>query len=299
MKILYKIIIILFITATLFIAEEDITAVLGDINSYFNKNIKNPVIKLTEKENILPSKIDMPGALRVADDIFTINKISLSKDNIITLTNKYRKENGGLIDLKENKQLNLSAEKKLQDMFTNQYFEHISKNGKGVNDLGEEVGYEYILIGENLAMGNFRNEQSLLDSWVASEGHRENIVNDHYTEIGVAVGKGKFEGREMWMAVQHFGTPRSICPAIDSILYSTIVSDQNTIKEMEEELVLRLDMINKKVVYKGSSHNEQIDEYNNLLNPYNKLIKDIKEKINIYNDQVRAFNACLVSQSDE
>lgn len=297
MKIFYQILIIIFVFGSFFVVKEDVISVIGNATTYFNKNIKTPVIKLADKESILPSKIDMPGALRVVDDLFTGSNVQLSKDNVIVLTNKYRKENGNLPSLKENKKLDLSAQKKLEDMFANQYFEHISPKKIGVGELGEQVGYDYILIGENLAMGNFKSDDALVDAWIASEGHRENIVNKHYTEIGVAVGKGKFDGKDIWMAVQHFGTPRLACPVIDGVLYSTITLNQNKINEMESDLVKRLDNINKGGVYEGSTHNEQVNIYNNLLIPYNELIKTTKEKINIYNEQIRAFNLCLSSLS--
>jgi uncharacterized protein YkwD len=295
MKIFYQIIIVLFVALSLFLVKDDVVLVLGNVSSYLNKNIKSPIIKLTEKEEILPSKVDTPGALRVVNDLFkTNNDISLSKENVILLTNRYRKENDNLKALVENRKLNLSAEKKLQDMFNNQYFEHKSPSGLGIGDLVEKVGYEYILIGENLAMGNFKDEASLLDAWVASPGHRENIVNKHYTEIGVALGKGKFEGKDIWMAVQHFGAPRSICPLIDQVLYGKIILNQNKLKEMENELVLRREMISKGGLYEGNTHYEQIDIYNSLINPYNSLIKDTKQKIENYNNQIRAFNLCLL-----
>ena len=295
MKIFYQIFIILFIALSLFIVKDDVISVLENVSSYFDKNIKSPIIKLTEKEEILPSKVDMPGALRVVDSFININSnIKLSKDNIILLTNKYRKENGNLTILKENQKLDLSAEKKLQDMFRNQYFEHISSTGAGVGDLGEEVSYEYILIGENLAMGNFKNDQSLVDAWMASVGHRANILNEHYTEIGVAVDKGNFENKNIWMAVQHFGTPKSICPIINQVLFGVIGLNQNQIKEMEDDLVLRLDMIEKKVLYEGDTYYEQINKYNNLVTIYNKLITDTKQKIDDYNNQIRAFNLCVL-----
>ena len=299
MKTFYQIIIILIAIASLYIVRDDVVSVLGNVSTYIDRNITSPVIKLTEKESILPSKIDMPGALRVVDNILTTDKkIELSQSNIILLTNAYRKETGNLPALKENSKLNLSAEKKLNDMFSNQYFEHLSKDGKGVGELGEEAGYQYILIGENLAMGNFKDDQSLVNAWISSKGHRENIVNDNYTEIGVAVAKGMFEGKNIWMSVQHFGTPRSSCPSIDPVLYLSINTNQDKLKDLEVELTVRLDMINKRVVYEGDSHYEQIDKYNNLISIYNDLIKDTKEKINVYNNQIRAFNNCLVGLSD-
>lgn len=295
MKIFYQIIIILFVTLSLFLIKDDIIKVIGNVPSYFNENIKNPIVKLTEKEEILPSKVDTPGALRVVNNFLKINNdIQLSKDNIILLTNKYREENGNLKALKENKKLDLSAEKKLQDMFNNQYFEHKSPTGLGVEDLVEKVKYEYILIGENLAMGNFKDDASLLDAWVASKGHRANILNEHYTEIGMAVGKGKFEGKDIWMAVQHFGTPSSVCPSIDQVLYGKIIFNQDKLKEMEDNLIIRREMISKGVIYEGNTHSEQIDIYNSLIIPYNNLIEDTKQKINNYNNQISLFNICLL-----
>lgn len=297
MRIFYQILIIFFVAISLFIIKDDFKSAIDNVTSYFNKSNNSQIIKLTDKKEVqLPSKIDIPGALRVVDNLLSLNSnIKLSKDNVIILTNKYRKENGNLLALVENQKLDLSAEKKLQDMFTNQYFEHISPNDIGVADLSNQVGYEYILIGENLAMGNFKDDKSLVDAWMASEGHRANILNEHYIEIGVAVGKGVFEGKNIWMAVQHFGTPRSICPSIDQVLFGVINLNLNQIQKMEDNLTLRLDSINKKVLYEGSTYHEQVDIYNSLINIYNNLIKNIKQKINDYNNQIRAFNLCLLN----
>jgi uncharacterized protein YkwD len=48
----------------------------------------------------------------------------------------------------------------------------------GVGDLSKEVGYGYILIGENLALGNFKDEESWWKAWMDSPGHRANIFNN-------------------------------------------------------------------------------------------------------------------------
>jgi uncharacterized protein YkwD len=276
--------------------KDRIVKVLGEVSTYFNKTIKDPVVELVKKEETLPSKIDIPGALRVVSNVLNINNIQLTKDKVIELTNEARKENGNLNALVENKKLDSSAEKKLQDMFTNQYFEHISPSGKSVGDLSEESGYDYILIGENLAMGNFKDDASLLAAWMASEGHRENILNTNYIDIGVAVGKGKFEGKDVWMAVQHFGVPQSSCLFIDKVLYMKIIINQNKLKEMEDDLVTRRDMINEGVIYEGSTHYEQIDIYNSLIKPYNNLITTTKTEIETYNNGVEAYNNCLRSK---
>lgn len=276
--------------------RDDVVYVINNLYSRFEEKEKISAVKLEDKKEIqLPGKIDLPGALRVVNDILNINETLLLKEKIISLTNKQRVENGNIEVLKESEMLDLSAEKKLQDMFDRQYFEHISPSGVGVADLGEEVGYEYILIGENLAMGNFKDEQNLIDAWMASSGHRANILNSRYTEIGVAVGSGNFEGHDIWMAVQHFGTPRSICPPIDQVFLGVINLNQYKIKEMEIDLLARRKAIdeNNGAIYEGSTYSEQIEKYNELIIPYNNKISELKKQIDEYNNQVRAFNLCL------
>ncbi len=253
------------------------------------------------KENIIEetfTKIENPGVLKVVKKIETsvsgvVNNHELSSSNIIKETNQNRKVNGNLTELKQNSQLNFSAEKKLQDMFVKQYFEHNSPSGVGIKDLGSEIGYKYILIGENLALGNFDSDKALVDAWMASPGHRANILNKKYSEIGVAVGQGQYNGRNVWMAVSHFGLPQSACPTIDRVLYGIIQLSEQEIKKLTVDLFERHEKINKGGVYGGKTSNEQIDEYNITVVHYNNLISLMKERINNYNQQVKNFNICI------
>lgn len=291
MKITRIILILILITLTFFFKNE-ILSFKDNIQSYFFE--EDYKISNFEQENIpIANKINLSGALRSTVNTIINNNIKLSKENIMLFTNEDRKENGDLSPLMENEKLNLSAQKKLEDMFANQYFEHISPNGEGVSDLSKEAGYEYILIGENLAMGDFKDDRALMDAWMASPGHRANILNPKYTEIGIAVGKGRFEGNDIWMAVSHFGTPLTICPTINTVLYRMINSNQKEANEMEEDLNIRKKKIEGGFVYEGNTTSEQIKKYNELVNIYNYLIKKIKEEINKYNDQVILFNDCV------
>lgn len=239
----------------------------------------------------------VPGALVVSDNYLTSNikNIKLTKEKVIELTNRQRALNGNLPSLKENSKLDFSAEKKLQDMFMKGYFEHISPDGMGVADLGTQVGYEYIIIGENLALGNFKDDQSLVDAWMASPGHRANILNNKYSDIGVSVGKGMYKGNSVWMAVQHFALPKTACPTIDEVLRGIIDLEQKNIKQMEVELASKKIMIDSGAISGGATTAGQINDYNVLVSEYNKLILDIKNKTNIYNTQVKDFNNCLAS----
>jgi uncharacterized protein YkwD len=296
MKNIYKILIIISFLLSLYVARNDIKLVFNNVSTNLvSSSSKSPLAKILEKElSPIVKKVEMPGPLRVVGDYINGN-VKLSKNNIIKLTNKYRKENGELIELVENSKLDSSAQNKLKDMFSGQYFEHVSPKGKGVGDLGTEAGYEYILIGENLALGDFKDDLALVDAWMASPGHRANILNTHYTEIGVAVAKGMYEGRNVWISVQHFGTPRSICPTIDQTLHGLIDINKLRIKGMEDDFTIRRANLDLKSIFEGDTYSEQINKYNNLINVYNSLITDTKQKVDLFNSQVIAFNLCLTN----
>ena len=190
----------------------------------------------------------------------------------------------------------------MNDIFAKQYFEHVSPDGIGIENLSQDVGYEYILIGENLAMGSFKNEKILVDAWMGSFGHRKNILKQSYTEIGVAVAKGIFNGETVWVAVQHFGTPKSVCPKIDSSLHTVALFNQEQIKKLEEDLRMRLVRINtSRGYYSTVSKDEEIkrvEEYNNLVNYYNSLVDQVEKDVNTYNNQVKSFNECVLKHQE-
>jgi len=215
----------------------------------------------------------------------------LTKQGVIEWTNTQRKNNG-LPPLKENLNLDLSAEIKVEDMFKNQYFAHESPSGKGVVDLAAAVGYDYIMIGENLALGNFENDEILVQSWMDSPGHRENILNKNYQEIGVAVVKGTYGGRTTWLAVQHFGFPISACFQPSEELKIQIEDNQNYAVVLQAELAALKNEIENMKPRHNPDYNKKIEEYNNLISEYNNLITETKNLVSIYNSQVNTFNNC-------
>ena len=278
-----------------FFIRDDLKSSFDSLISNLKNRKNNISITLEEKSYEPIRSVDLPGALRVKDVTKEIKQIILSKNEIIKFTNKNREDNGGLSPLKENETLDRSAAQKLKDMFDKQYFDHISPSKKSISDLAKENSYEYILIGENLALGNFKNDEDLVNAWMSSSGHRANILNKNYTDIGVAVGRGLFEGKNVWIAVQHFGAPRSICPSIDDKLYGIILMDKDNISNMSQDLGERQTRIKNGAIYEGMSFYEQIIEYNKLVNDYNILISETKQKIEEYNKQVQLFNICLLN----
>ncbi len=250
------------------------------------EGISYPLTGFIEK---IEKQIATPEPLRAAKEA---PESFLIKAGVIEWTNVQR-EKYGLPKLKENAKLNLSAELKVQDMFLQQYFAHDSPSGATVGNLADGAGYEFIAIGENLALGNFENNEVLVQAWMDSPGHRANILNNRYQEIGVMVLKGTFEGKSTWLAVQHFGLPLSVCPSPDETIKITITADQNKIDEIFKELETLQTEIRVMRPKRGSVYQEKINQYNELVAEYNLLIEQAKLIINEYNRQVRLFNECL------
>lgn len=135
-----------------------------------------------------------------------IPKAIISIADVILETNNQRKANG-LSSLSENEKLNAAADFKMRDMFARQYFDHYGPGQiSGIPELLMRFGYNYIVAGENLALGDFGNANDLVSVWMASPGHRVNILNSAYRDIGVATGYDLFQGRQTIIVVQIFGT---------------------------------------------------------------------------------------------
>ncbi len=219
----------------------------------------------------------------------------LTRAGTIAQTNIQRKLNGNLPALTEDRKLNLAAEAKVKDMFAKQYFEHISPEGVGPADLATQYGYAYIISGENLALGNFKDDAALVEAWMNSPGHRANILNAKYINIGVAVGKGSFEGKTVWLAVQEFGRPLSACPNVDAELKNAITVLEKEIKAEETELkILKQELAESEPHNREEyeEYNRKVEEYNARVRIYNSKVETVKELIEKYNNQVKQFNEC-------
>lgn len=219
----------------------------------------------------------------------------LSGSGVIELTNKERALAGvGMVT--ENEQLTAAARAKLQDMFEQQYFEHLSPDGNGPGYLAKQAGYSYIIVGENLALGNFENDRALVDAWMDSPGHRANIVHERFDEIGVAVGEGMYKGKRVWMAVQEFGLSAAACPKVDTSLKARIDTAKQSIGEMEERLEkLRSEIseMQRSTPEDDAVYEKKAQEYNVEVGIYNGAINKLKKDVDEYNTEVRAFNACI------
>lgn len=111
----------------------------------------------------------------------------------------------GLTQLALNSKLSQAAARKAQDMFEKNYWAHTSPVGITPWDFIIESGYRYTVAGENLAK-NFSNSTGVVDAWMASTTHKDNIIKPSYKEVGFAVVNGKLNGEETTLVVQMFGS---------------------------------------------------------------------------------------------
>ena len=130
---------------------------------------------------------------------------SVTIDQVVRATNEAR-SGAGLNSLKYNEKLADAARRKAANMFSENYWAHVSPSGKSPWTWFKDAGYNYVFAGENLAK-DFGSTDRLMVAWMASPTHRDNVINSKYTEIGVAVVPGFLQGQETVLVVQLFGTP--------------------------------------------------------------------------------------------
>lgn len=131
---------------------------------------------------------------------------------LTSITNEER-QSFNLPPLKENPLLSSAAQLKAEDMAKNGYFAHTSPEGKTPWYWFDQVGYKYLYAGENLAV-NFYESIDVSEAWMESPTHKANILKANYTEIGIGVAKGVFEGRNTVFVAQLFGTPAINPPTV-------------------------------------------------------------------------------------
>lgn len=218
----------------------------------------------------------------------------VTRQGVIELTNSERIA-AGLLPFTENVLLNAAAESKLRDMFLHQYFEHVSPDGKTPSYFAEEKGYSYIVIGENIALGDFENDRALVTAWMESPEHRDNILSDVFDDIGVAVGRGSYQGEVLWIAVQQFGKPFSACPQVPQELREKIGvlrQELDLTKKELDELKREIDESRPNTDDERSEYNKKVEAHNELVAEYKTKAEYLTQNIDSFNAQVREYNLC-------
>ncbi|MCP3028392.1 CAP domain-containing protein [Halobacillus sp. A5] len=111
------------------------------------------------------------------------SEVSAFEQEVVDLTNEERAQQG-LEPLELDVELSGVAKDKSVDMQQNNYFSHDSPTHGSPFDMMNEYGIDYTTAGENIAKGQTSPEE-VVQGWMNSEGHRENIMNESFTHIGV------------------------------------------------------------------------------------------------------------------
>lgn len=169
------------VTPVVFDPEEYVTraqlAAFVDRAMLFDSRLKSKVITYdTERE--LYTRIDSQAG------------------NTIEMVNQKR-VSGGLEPLKEDPALSKIAQLKAEDMVNNKYFAHVSPIYGKPWEMALHFGYPTNQVGENIASG-FSAPDEVMTAWMNSTGHKENILRESYTVIGIGYMEDE-EGIPHWV----------------------------------------------------------------------------------------------------
>ncbi len=133
-----------------------------------NPQIQNPNLIYPGQQLIVP-KLDAT--------------VAAYEKEVVRLVNEQRLQHG-LQPLRENWELSRVARFKSQDMVDHRYFSHTSPTYGTPFQMIRAFGLSFRTAGENIAYGQ-RTPQTVVNAWMNSSGHRANILNASYTQIGV------------------------------------------------------------------------------------------------------------------
>ena len=136
-----------------------------------NPQVKDPAMILVGQ------KINVPN----------IDDVKALEAEVVRLVNVERAK-AGLPALKQNWELCRVARYKSQDMIDKKYFAHQSPTYGSPFDMMKSFGIKYLAAGENIAYGQ-KTPAEVMQSWMNSPGHRNNILSSGYYEIGVGAAK--------------------------------------------------------------------------------------------------------------
>jgi uncharacterized protein YkwD len=129
-----------------------------------------------------------------------MNNTDSFDQQILNLVNEERAKVGA-DPLQINEQLDQAADLHTQDQASINTLSHTGSNGSNSADRILNTGYQYSTTGENVAVG-YPDAEAVMAGWMASDGHRENILNPSFEELGVGYSVGE-DGSAYW--TQDFG----------------------------------------------------------------------------------------------
>jgi uncharacterized protein YkwD len=206
-----------------------------------------------------------------------------NEDEVVTLINKERFD-VGLGVLSKNEKLMKSALVKAEDMKKDRYFEHISDRKIQPWFFVEEAEYQYEKFGENIAL-DYLSVNSVHKAFMDSIGHRKNILDENFKDVGVAIFSVETEEGLKYIIVEHFGKQlKSINPEKKE-KYSDKSKKYCGIQKDKKEELKEMIKNQKKVIkeFEKEINRTAIEEESKRL----EALYQIKKKINGYLDDCK------------
>lgn len=135
---------------------------------------------------------------------------AISATEIIEQSNEARNRLEG-DELGINQKLMSGAQAKAEYMVEKQFFAHFGPDGESPWQFMKEAGYSYEVAGENLAITN-EDETKVIEGWLNSPTHRENLLNSDYTDMGIGIAYyGDYDNhKNTTVIVAFYGKPKPV-----------------------------------------------------------------------------------------
>lgn len=146
----------------------------------------------------------VPQAENFSRETASLRDLAKVRAGMLATVNAERRK-AGVPPLTANARLDQAAQRHAEDMLARDFFAHESPDGKTVRQRAKEAGYDWRAIGENIAEGQI-SVAEVMKTWMNSPGHRRNILDRDFKELGtgLALGRSGNGWRVKW--VQAFGT---------------------------------------------------------------------------------------------
>src|SRR5436190_13299407 len=139
------------------------------------------------------------AALPLAAGEYRPGHVEITPESVLAEMNAYRAQ-FHLAPLQFDPRLAAAADDRMRDMEELAYWSHESPDGRSPFMWLRMRNYPYQNAGENLAAG-FETCEVLVDAWMESKGHRDNILSANYTECGIAVIDGSTTRRAVGKSI--------------------------------------------------------------------------------------------------
>lgn len=162
------------------------------------------VVSSTNNEQTEPETTTQQPIASDAEELKVITT-TVDPEILYSLINAYRTEEK-LSELKSNLSLEKSANRKIQDMIDQKYWQHTDTKNIPSWYLFKQAGYDYILAGENLSFG-YSSAWDVFAAWKESDIHRAELLKEEYQDMGLAIDcqTYKRENKPSCIVVLHLG----------------------------------------------------------------------------------------------